>query len=395
MADLGIFFLIVVSMGVGFILAKLTLVAPLKTEPVKSLPWFNKRYYEGLTYLLNEEADEAIDRFIADMEINAETLEVHLALGGLLRRKGELGRAVRVHENLLATQFLSNQDKQQVQLELVTDYIASGLLDRAEQTLHVLLQQGSLTAELRREALKNLIEIYTDTKEWLKAIDVADQLTAGKFSVFADEWRIVQAHYACELADSALENELQTDARRWIKTALRYNKNCVRASLLSAKLDIKEEDYASAIAALKYIPTQDKQLASEMVIPLIHCYEKMGAPDLLQDELLIYLHAHKDCRALKLFYDLALRHSGQKFVITALMAVLNGFDHMHAAKEIVLALNQDLTDHNPVFDKFNAALKAALTVNTHYECVKCGFAGQHIHWMCPGCKSWGTVYMLL
>lgn len=49
----------------------------------------DRRYFEGLAFLLKDEADEAIDRFVTDMEVNSNTLEVHLSLAGLLRRKGE------------------------------------------------------------------------------------------------------------------------------------------------------------------------------------------------------------------------------------------------------------------------------------------------------------------
>ena len=96
-------------------------------------------YYEGLNYLLNEEPDRAVSTFVDNLEVNAETLETHLALGGLLRRRGELDKAVVVHENILSKARLSKVDMLNVQLELARDYLLAGLLDRDRATV---LQQA-------------------------------------------------------------------------------------------------------------------------------------------------------------------------------------------------------------------------------------------------------------
>src|SRR6185369_14525985 len=61
-----------------------------------------KQYYRGLNFLLNDQPDEAIDAFIESLDVTKETLETHLALGNLMRRKGAVERAIRIHQNLLA-----------------------------------------------------------------------------------------------------------------------------------------------------------------------------------------------------------------------------------------------------------------------------------------------------
>src|SRR6185437_3749130 len=46
-------------------------------------------YFRGLNYLLNEEQDKAIEVFLKLAEYNRDTVETHLALGNLFRRRGE------------------------------------------------------------------------------------------------------------------------------------------------------------------------------------------------------------------------------------------------------------------------------------------------------------------
>ena len=58
-------------------------------------------YFRGVNYLLNEEPDKAIELFIRMLEVDSETVDTHLALGNLYRRRGEVDRAIRIHHNLI------------------------------------------------------------------------------------------------------------------------------------------------------------------------------------------------------------------------------------------------------------------------------------------------------
>ena len=115
----------------------------------------SKNYFKGLNYLLNEENDKALDTFIKSMSVDGDTIETHLALGGLFRRRGELTRAIRIHQNLLARPTLTERESAQAQLALAYDYLAAGMLDRAEQTFLAVAQveefQDEVDTEIRAE----------------------------------------------------------------------------------------------------------------------------------------------------------------------------------------------------------------------------------------------------
>ena len=137
MESLSFYVLLLIAIIAGWLLAKLgSSTAP---RAKASNPNLFQDYFVGLNYLLNDEPDEAIDTFIKALEINSETIETHLALGALLRRRGKVDKAINVHQALLARPNLERDFCNSVRLQLALNYIAAGLLDRAERLLKEVL----------------------------------------------------------------------------------------------------------------------------------------------------------------------------------------------------------------------------------------------------------------
>jgi len=96
-----------------------------------------RSYFKGLNYLLNEQPDKAIEAFLEVAKMDPDTLELHFALGALFRRRGELDRAIRIHQNLVDRADLSQDQRMKALYELGQDFLKSGLLDRAERKVLV------------------------------------------------------------------------------------------------------------------------------------------------------------------------------------------------------------------------------------------------------------------
>ena len=123
----------------------------------------DRQYFIGLNYLLNEQPDEAIETFIRALEVNPETVETHIAIGKLFCQRGDVERAIKVHQNLLARPNLTALQADRVQLELARDYLAVGMHQRAERLLEALADSRS---SLRAEALGDLVTVYEQQHEW-------------------------------------------------------------------------------------------------------------------------------------------------------------------------------------------------------------------------------------
>ncbi|HEU4616947.1 MAG TPA: lipopolysaccharide assembly protein LapB, partial [Gammaproteobacteria bacterium] len=167
-------------------------------------------YIRGLNLVLNRKTDEALELFVKIAKVDEETLETHFALGHLFRRRGEVERAIRVHQNLLARPSLSEAQRHQALFALAEDYLGAGLFDRAE----TLFAELSTSATLAQAALEKLVDIYEREREWSKAIDAHRQLERR-----GGEPAARVAHYYCELAEQARAEGDVEAARSYLRDA--------------------------------------------------------------------------------------------------------------------------------------------------------------------------------
>lgn len=387
MSEPLIFIFLLLAIAVGFALGRFTGRKGGGRKQNQAL-WLRQSYFEGLNYLLNEQPDAAIDTFVAALEVNSETLETHFALGTLLRRRGEVDRAIRVHQNLLARSSLSPHQQQQAQIELALDYMKSGLLDRAEALFKELLPSDDLS--VRAVCLERLVEIYRDENEWERAIEMAEQLCQRKLGRNVAFWRELQAHFSCELCERASRQGNWLLARQWVRKALGFDRDSVRAHLDLAHIEMAQGQFDLAIRALKKISAGSTLYISE-ALPLIHtCYEQLKRLDAFR-RLLEELYEREPSEILlqhlaRVIFSLDGESAARAFMAEELpkFSSLTPMSEMLGMVEHQAGCQIDYQSFAPVLDKM-------LTRGGAYECRQCGFVGQQLHWCCPGCKSWGSM----
>src|SRR5438552_5197129 len=180
-------------------------------------------YFRGLNFLLNEQPDKAIESFLQVAKENPQTVELQFALGSLFRRRGEVDRAIRMHQDLVNREDLPPDERRVASLELSQDYFKAGLLDHAEGVLSALAQKDSSP-----EVHRHLLDIYIQEKDWEKAI-----VTARKLEVSARRnYQKEIANYCCELAITSHVHGRADEAEEHLRRALESNRKCVRANLL-------------------------------------------------------------------------------------------------------------------------------------------------------------------
>jgi lipopolysaccharide biosynthesis regulator YciM len=185
-------------------------------------------YFKGLSFLLNEQPDKALQVFLEVVEVDQETVEMHMALGNLFRRRGEIERATRIHQNLVARSDLEDSLRSLALFELAQDYFKAGLFDRAEN----LFQELQQVVEYREQACKFLLQIYDQEKEWQNAISTATNL--NRFS--EHDYSQTIAHYYCELAEVAIAEGNNQVAENHIESAFKFDTRCIRAVIQSGRI---------------------------------------------------------------------------------------------------------------------------------------------------------------
>lgn len=341
-------------------------------------------YFKGLNFLLNEQPDKAIEIFIKVLEVNSETVETHLALGNLFRRRGEVERAIRIHQNLIARPTLDREQRSHALLELGQDYLKAGLLDRAE---NLFLELSEISAH-SEPALKLLLHIYQQEKEWEKAIPVARKL--GRVS--GRKMDDVIAHYYCELAEQDLIRHNTSAAREHLRQALHTDPNCVRASILLGDLEAEEGRLREAIRAWRRVEEQDAHYLGEVAGRIADAYRRLGDEQGLYDYFHTALHRHGGV-ALALTFASVIRDrdgvdAAEKFVIDWLRRRPN-VHGLHALidlnlMEAVGSARDDLLLLKGIIESLRAE-------HLGYACTQCGFKGRTLHWLCPSCHGWNTV----
>ena len=228
----------------------------------------SKQYFTGLNYLLNEQDDKAIDAFVSVLEVDSETVETHLALGNLYRKRGEVDRAIRIHQNLIARPSLTAIYRKTALFELGRDYMAAGLLDRAEHIYKELLHDQNH----KQESLEQLLQIYQQTKDWRNAIEVSQKIRLNDVPHIKKEI----AHFYCELAESSLFSGANKEALSFAKSALSVDPACSRAILVSGNIHYSAGQYKKALKAYKDLIRHDIELLSEAIESIKACYLQIG-----------------------------------------------------------------------------------------------------------------------
>ncbi|HEB86152.1 MAG TPA: lipopolysaccharide assembly protein LapB [Gammaproteobacteria bacterium] len=341
-------------------------------------------YLKGMNYLLNEQPDKAIETFIQMLDVDSNTVETHLALGGLFRRRGEVDRAIRIHQNLIARPTLNKDERNQALFELGQDYMRAGLLDRAEILLSELLDSDPR----HRSALKLLLDIYQQEKEWQDAIQVAKkyELRTG------ENLSTSIAQFYCELAEQVRAKDEPLRALKLLKKALAEERSCVRASLLEADIEIAVGNVKSALRAAQRVEQQDADFIPE-ALPLIkRCYQTLGR----MDEFTRYLQrllADHSCIAVVLelallIYDAQGGKAAEEFITGFLKHTPSVFGIERLIDLNLERVKDEVKDKLLVLKKVTGDI---LKNKPMYQCHHCGFNGRTLYWQCPSCKYWNTV----
>lgn len=341
-------------------------------------------YYRGLSYLLNDKQDKAIEVFLRMAEIDGDLAETHLALGSLFRRQGEVNRAIRIHQSMVARSELPPALHEESVIELARDYRAAGLLDRAEQLYRSLLA----SAHHGGEAFNSLLALLEREREWQQAIELAAERerVAGK----SEAERIAQ--YYCELAHDALSEGRRDQSIGFLNQSLQVKSQSPRALIMLGDLFVESQDYVQAIASYQCVCAHEPELEPEVSERLLNALTKAEDESALLDHLdhirgrmngfsvivsamEVIKEREGELAAESFFKDQLLKRPSLKGLgVWAKMELAKRPSDDREKIQVIVNLLEQIAEMNP----------------THI-CTRCGFHGRVLHWQCPSCQSWNSV----
>lgn len=341
-------------------------------------------YFRGLSHLLNEEPDKAIDVFVELVEVDSETVETHLALGSLFRRRGEVERAIRIHQNLIARPALSREHRGLALLELGQDYMRAGLYDRAEN-LFIELKDMKLHV---RQALENLRTIYQQEKDWNACLRVVRELEG----LVPEPLDLEEAHYYCELAQEARNSDEWEKAQQLLKKAVLANRESVRPIHMQAEMAIQQSKCSKAIKLLRQAAEKDPDYLPEVLPEIVECYRRLDQAEELKQYLAGLINTSPYTGVALTMVELIRQAEGDQ----AAAVFLGEQVSLHPSLQGVLKLieiNESLPDAQAgnMLYKVKEHIQHLLAERPSYQCAKCGFVASTMHWQCPSCRSWSTI----
>ncbi len=342
----------------------------------------SSEYFKGLNYLLNDEQGKALDIFVKLVESNWDTIDTHFALGKIYRKNGEMDKAIKIHQGLIARPSLPEQYRGKILLELGYDYLGAGWFDRAEGLFKEVLIQD----EKSKEARHNLILIYQQEKDWFKAIDIA-------LDLFAENPAIVGpmiAQYYCQLADIAKTKGDISQLENHANKALSYDENCVRATILLADQAKASADNKKAIKLYESIEKQDAESIILVIDSMLECYANLSSENKLYEYLLELQKRHENLFLQTVIVSVLEKSQGKQAAIEYLSDKIKHQPSLAGIQKLVSYKEKEI-DADEVFVNLDKAISVMQKDSVEYRCQKCGFSTNTHYWLCPSCNRWGRV----
>ena len=345
----------------------------------------SRDYVAGVNFLLSNQQDKAVDLFLDMLKEDTGTVEAHLTLGNLFRSRGEVDRAIRIHQSLMESASLTYDQRLLAVQQLGRDYMAAGLYDRAEDMFKQLVD----VTDFRRGALQQLLRIYQATSDWQSAIEVAERLVKlGK-----EKHRGEIANFWCELALQQMAANDLDKAMALLRKGAAADRNSARVSIMMGRVWMEKGDYAKAVESLERVIDQDKELVGETLEMLQTCYQQLGKTDEWEVFLRRCVEENAGATAELMLAQILEQREGveaaQNYVTRQLerhptMRVFHKLMDYHLneaeegrAKESLGVLR------NMVGEQVRS--------KPRYRCQKCGFTAHTLYWHCPSCRSWATI----
>jgi lipopolysaccharide assembly protein B len=342
----------------------------------------SSEYFKGLNYLLSDQQDRALPVFLQLVQVDNDTIDTHLAIATIYRRRGDYEKAIKIHQNLIAKPSLSAKYRSKALLELGRDYLTAGLFDRAEGLFDDVIKNGFY----EHEAHEFKLTIYQREKAWLEAVKVAKTLIQnGDNSI-----RGLIAQFYCELSEKAFLKGNIKQAGAYVKDALAYDSSCIRALICRVQYAVNLKKYKEAIKLIKQIQQTDSDYFPAILPYCITSYRELGK---IKD-LIGYLR----------FVEKQNINLTMMDTISGLLSEIKDDDAAQSYLQEQLSLAPNITGlasfamlmnkkaNYSCDDYYQEIQKVIISMkpkSDQYHCNKCGYTSGKLNWQCPSCHVWG------
>lgn len=365
-----LFLLLPVAAAYGYVMGKNSA----KNQAHEINRQITSQYSKGLKFLLDREEDQGLEHLIQLLEVSADSVEHYLTLAALFRKRGELDRAIKIHELLLNQPNLSEHDSSSCKLELAKDYVLAGMLDSAEEHLITLVKSGN------KEALEPIINLYSQMREWHKGISMYE---AHSELFTKPQHSAAIANFYCEAALSDKTPKLME------KTSALEHKS-IRPLYELGKEAFEHKDYVKTIYYWRKLISSFTYTAPIYITDLEQSYEELNLQSQFHDLIAELLPKGGVLIRIKHCQILLLAGEHQK-AIEFLTDGLKREPSIRGFSFLLQLLGNSNKEIQLVLAEVDKLVQSYIATKPEYQCRHCGFTSHTLYWLCPSCKHWESI----
>jgi lipopolysaccharide assembly protein B len=356
--------------------------------------WFDRRraresphYILGLNFLVANQIDLAIEELSKAASVDPDALEVHMILGNLYREKGQVGKAITVHQSLLQRPRLNRLEHAYVLLCLGLDYKRGGFVDRALEAFNEVLRLDAKN----EYALMNLQKLHEEQHQWLEAFDTRARLNHLTATESRPSSQAILAFLENEIGLEALRRKDYPEAIRRFEGAIDLDASAVPAYLNLGDVRVAEGNERDAAAIWEKLVDVSPDRAYLAFDRLEALARRSGQPDRFTRLCRRLIDENpQDWRA-RLALSRHLAAAGQpREALDLLFAALVQNPHALGIHQAIWRALGQLHHPSALVDRYGELTEHAVFYLDPHVCMRCRYRSTELLWQCPHCHDWNT-----
>jgi lipopolysaccharide biosynthesis regulator YciM len=355
--------------------------------------WIDRRrlretphYMLGLNFLVDNQVDQAIDELTQATSTDTDALEIQMILGNLYRQKGQVGRAINVHQGLLQRPNLTKLEHAYVLLCLGLDFRTGGFVDRAAEAFGEVLRLDPQN----RYALVNLQKLHEEQHQWQEAAAVREEIVridAGRHP----EDQPILAFLRTEIGAARLKTGDLSGAARTFEEAVDVDARTVPAYLNLGDVRQQQGNMNGAIEAWEALVDAAPDRAYLAFDRLERAYAALNGAKRFGDLChRVIARNPLDWRARLALSRHYANHGQPREAFELLMAALPHHPHGLAIHQAIWQ-SLDVLGLDPVLVKrYTVLTRDAVFYLDPHVCTRCRYRSTELLWQCPQCHEWNT-----
>jgi lipopolysaccharide biosynthesis regulator YciM len=342
-------------------------------------------YILGLNFLVTNQLDLAIEELNKAAEHLGDALEIHLLLGSLYREKGQVARAINIHQSLLQRPQLTRLEQSHVLLCLGLDFKRGGFVDRALEAFNEVLK---LDPE-NHYALVNIEKLHEDQHQWQEAYDVRRSL--GRQSGGDGRSQSILAFLENELGLQALAHGDYSGAVARFKSAIDLDASAVPAHLNLGDVYARDDKMPEAVAVWEHVIDGARERAYLAFDRLAIGYARLGNPERFAQLCRKLISGNpQDWRA-RLALARHLEGDGDsRGALEQLFEALVHNPHALSVHQAIWQVLSRLDFERTLVQQYVELTRHAVFYMDPHVCMRCRYRSTELLWQCPHCHEWGT-----